>query len=470
MNFKMVNENKKTLFTRKNLVQIILPLIIQQLLAVTIGMADSMMVSSAGETAVSGVSLVTTLDILLICAFSALATGGAIIISQFIGKKDLDLARSSAKQLIYATTGVAVVIATAVLIFRYHLLDVLFGDVEAEVMSNAQSYFFYVALSFPFLGLFDAGAAIFRAMGNSIISMSASMLMNIINVIGNAILIFGFGLGAAGAAIATLISRIIGAGIMLVLVHNKKNIIYVEKILHYRPNFAIIKSILKVGVPNGIENSMFQFGKLLTQSLISSMGTAAIAANAVAHTVATFQYMPGGAIGLATITIVGRCIGAQEKEQAKKYARLLIGITYACLWFIVILTFLLYKPVINIYNLSAEASAIAEDLIIYHAICAAAIWPLAFTLPNSFRAASDVKFTLIISAFSMWAFRVATCYILALESITLFGVTVPGFGLGVLGVWVAMTLDWLFRAILFVIRYFTGKWLTKYKPLQKAES
>ncbi|MBE6610083.1 MAG: MATE family efflux transporter [Ruminococcaceae bacterium] len=460
----------KPLFSRKSLIKIIFPLIIQQLLAVTIGMADSMMVASAGEEAVSGVSLVTTLDILLICAFSALATGGAIVISQFIGKKDFDLARSSAKQLIYATTGVAVIIAASVLVFRVPLLNVLFGDVEDAVMSNAQSYFFFIALSFPFLGLFDAGAAIFRAMGNSMISMTSSILMNVINLIGNAILIYVFHLGAAGAAIATLISRIIGAVIITVLVHNKKNAVYVERIFHYRPNFKIIKSILRVGVPNGIENSMFQFGKLLTQSLISSMGTAAIAANAVAHTIATFQYMPGGAIGLATITIVGRCVGAQEKEQAKKYARLLLGITYACLWFIVILTFLLYRPVINIYNLSAEASAMAHDLIIYHAICAAVIWPIAFTLPNSFRAASDVKFTLIISAFSMWAFRVGTCYILALESINLFGITVPGFGLGVLGVWVAMTLDWLFRAILFAFRYLTGKWLTKYKPIENKEN
>ena len=465
----MLNETKKPLFSRKSLVKIIFPLIIQQTLAVTIGMVDSMMVSSAGEAAVSGVSLVTTLDILLICAFSAMATGGAIVISQFIGKKDLEIARSSAKQLIYVTTGVALIIATTVLIFRYPLLNTLFGDVEPEVMKNTQSYFFYIALSFPVLGLYDAGAAIFRAMGNSMISMLASLLMNIINVVCNAILIFGFGMGAAGAAIATLISRVIGAGIMLVLVHNKKNTVYVEKLFHYRPNFTIIKNILKIGIPNGIENSMFQFGKLLTQSLISSMGTAAIAANAVAHTMSTFQYMPGGAIGLATVSIVGRCIGAQEKEQAKKYSRILIAITYCCLWFIVLLTCIFSKTIINVYQLSAEASAMGQELIIYHSICAALIWPIAFTLPNAFRAASDVRFPLIISALSMWLFRVGTCYVLALESVTVFGITVPGFGLGVLGVWVAMTLDWLFRAILFAFRYLSGKWLTKYKPVKNTE-
>ncbi len=455
------------LFSKRGMFKIIFPLIIQQALAVTIGMADSMMVASAGEAAVSGVSLVNTLDLLLIYTFSALASGGAIVVSQFIGKKDIDLANKSSKQLIYATTGVALFVSIVVIALRYPLLDLLFGKVETDVMSNAQSYFFFVALSFPFLGLYDAGAAIFRAMGNSTISMTVSLFMNFVNIAGNAILIFGFGMGATGAAIATLFSRIVGSIIITVLLHNKKNLIYIEHILHYRPDFNIIKSILRVGIPNGVENSMFQFGKLLTQALISGMGTAAIAANAVAHTMATFQYMPGGAIGLAMITIVGRCVGAEEKEQAKKYARTLVGITYLCLWVIVLFTFIFSKQIIQIYGLSPESAELANKLIIYHAVSAALIWPIAFTLPTSFRAASDVKFTLIVSVLSMWVFRVATSYILALESISLFGLAIPCLGLGVMGVWIAMSIDWVFRALLFVIRHLNGKWLTKYNRLEK---
>lgn len=438
---------------------------IQQLLAVTIGMADSMMVSQVGEAAVSGVSLVNSLDILLILAFSALATGGSIVTSQFLGEKNPDLAKASAKQLLYVATGVATTIMTIALLFKNPLLHTLFGNVEADVMGHAKSYFFYVALSFPFLAIYDSGAALFRAMGNSMVSMSTSVFMNILNLIGNAVMIFGFNLGAAGAAIATLISRVVGASLMLYLIHNKNNPIYVENILRFKPNLKIIKSILRIGIPNGIENAMFQFGKLLTQSLISAMGTAAIAANAVAHTMAMFQYMPGNAIGLTTITVIGRCIGAGEKEQAKKYSRILLGITYLSLWIIILLTFIFAPYIIKIYNLSPTAAETAHKLITYHALCAAVIWPTSFTLPNTLRASSDVKFPLFISALSMWAFRVALSYLLALESLTLFGITVPCAGLGVLGVWIAMTADWLFRAIMFLIRYLSGKWLTKYHSI-----
>ena len=455
------------LFSRKDLFKIILPLMAQQALAVMVGLVDSMMVSSAGEAAVSGVSLVGTLDLLLIYVFSSLATGGAVVVSQALGRKDGEMTRASAKQLLYVVTGVAAVVATVVLIARVPLLHALFGDVEADVMANAQSYFFFMALSFPFLGLYDAGAAVFRAMGNSMISMTTSLAMNAINVAGNAILIYGFEMGAAGAAIATLFSRLTGAVLMTVLLHNKKNPIYVEKLLHYRPNLHIIRQILRIGVPNGIENSMFQFGKLLTQSLISSLGTATIAANAVASTLASFQYMPGGAVGLASVAVVGRCMGAEEKEQAKKYSRILLGIAYVSLWIVVLVMSFLAKPIIGIYDLSEESSRQALQLILYHGVCAALIWPIAFTLPQAFRAASDVRFTLVVSVFSMWLFRVALSYLLAPESTVVFGVTIPGLGMGAMGVWVAMTIDWVFRMALFLHRWLSGRWLKAYGKMNK---
>jgi len=451
------------LFSRRNLFNIILPLIIQQTLNVMVGMIDSMMVASAGEAVVSGVSLVNTLDVLLINLFSSLVTGGAVVVSQYLGKKDMYLVRNSAKQLIYVATGFATVLSLIVLIIRMPLLSLLFGHVAPDVMSSAQDYFFYIALSFPVLALYTAGTALFQSMGNSLLPMLISLLTNVINVIGNAILIYGFHMGAAGAAIATLFARGIGAIIIVILLHNKKNVIYIEKLFHYKPNVRIIKDILRLGVPTGIESSMFHFGKLLTQSLISSMGTAAIAANAVAHNMATFQYMPGNAIGLATTTIVGRCIGAKEKEQAKKYAKILLGITYVCLWFVVLITCLFSKQIIGLFNLSATASDIANKLIIYHALVAAVIWPIAFALPSSFKAASDVKFTLWVSLFSMWVFRVALGYVFAFKDIPLFGTSIPGLGLGIFGVWFAMTVDWVFRTILFAYRYLSGKWLTKYK-------
>ena len=461
-------DTKKPLFSRSDLVKIALPLIIQQILAVTIGMVDTLMVAKAGEAAVSGVSLVNSLDTMLVIAFGALVSGGSVVVAQFLGQKNREGALSAAKQLTYATTAVALFISIAVIILEDFLMGLLFGEVEPDVMQAAKDYFILVALSFPFLAINNAGGALYRVMGNSTMSMLISLGMNIINVCGNAILINVYGMGAAGAAISTLVSRIIGTIITLYLLRNRKNAVYIDKYLDYRPDFPIIKEILRIGVPNGIESSMFQFGKLITQSLISSMGTASIAANAVAATLANYQYMPGTAFSNTMVTVVGRCVGAEEKEQAQRYSRILVFATYACLWAVVILTFFIAKPVIGFYELSAEGTEIAHQLIIYHAICAAVIWPVAFTLPSAFRAASDVKYPLVISMFSMWTFRVALSYVFSLDIVEVFGLfSFAGLGLGPLGVWVAMTVDWVFRAVLFVWRYFSGKWLDVYKRIGK---
>ena len=455
------------LFSRKDLFKIIAPLILQQLLSVSVGMIDSMMVSSAGETAVSGVSLVSTLDLLLIYVFMSLATGGAVVVSQALGRGDGSFARRAAKQLIYAVAIAATAITIVVLIFRIPLLDVLFGDAEDAVMRSAQDYFLFAALSFPFLGIYDGIAALFRAMGNSMVSLKISIVINIVNVTGNAVLIYGFGLGAAGAAIATLIARAVGAAIMIVLIHNKSLPVFVEKILKYRPDFKIIKNILRIGVPNSIENGMFQFGKLMTQSLISSLGTVSIAANAVASSMATLQYVPGNAINAATVPIVGRCVGAGEKKQAKKYSLILLGTAYFTLFAVVLFMSLAARPIISLYGLTDESSVLARQLILYHGLCGIVIWPIAFCTPNVFRAASDVRFTLVVSASSMWVFRVALSYVMALGTVGAFGLfTFPGLGLGVMGVWMAMTVDWLFRAIMYLVHYLRGKWLTKYDSPQ----
>ena len=439
------------LFTRKDLTRIFLPLLLEQILAVTVGMFDSMMVSSAGEAAVSGVSLVDSINILLSNIFAALATGGAVVCSQFLGRRDHDSARTSAKQLYYVVFFAATAIMAIALLFRSSLLSLIFGKIEADVMGHAQIYFLFTALSYPFLAVYNGGAAIFRAIGNSKISLYVSLGMNVVNIAGNAILIYGFGLGAAGAAIATLFSRILGAWVMLALSHNKANPIYVENLFRVRLNFPIIRNILHIGVPSGMENGMFQFGKLLTQSLVSTFGTAAIAANAVAHTLASFEYAAGGAVGLTMITVIGRCIGAGEKEQAKQYVKKLMGVAYAVMLAVALLLTLFAKPIIGVYKLSDESAALALTLIFMHNIFAATIWPLAFTLPNSFRAASDVRYPMIVSVLSMWIFRVACSYVFAL-----------GLDMGVLGVWVSMMIDWIVRAILFVIRFCSGRWLTKY--------
>ena len=438
------------MFTRKDIVRLMVPLVIEQVLAVAIGMADTMMVSSCGEAAVSGVSLVDSINVLLINIFSALATGGSIICAQYIGRDDHANANASAKQLIVATFLISAAIMIICLFGNAPILSVVFPNTEKSVMNNCITYFFWSAISYPFLGVYNAGAALFRSMGNSRITMIISLAMNLLNICGNAILIFGCGMGVAGAAIATLASRIFGAVIILYLLRWRSHGITLDSLLHWRLDFKMIRTILKIGIPNGLENGMFQIGKILVQGLVASFGTVAIAANAVGNSIASMATIPGAAVGLGMITIVGQCIGAKRYDEAKRYMFRLTGLANVLMIFVNIILFLLLNPLIGLFNLSAETASITSVLLIYHGIMSSILWPMAFTLPNGLRAANDVKYTMLVSVISMWACRIGLSYILA-----------SFLNLGVLGVWIAMTIDWAVRIIFFLGRVISGKWKKK---------
>ena len=417
---------EQPIFTREDLKKLIIPLIIEQMLALSIGLFDTLMVSSCGEASVSGVSLVDSISVLLIQILSALATGGAVVCSQYLGKKMPEKAK------------------------HRFLLRTIFGQIEADVMDAAQIYFLISAISYPFLGVYNAGAALFRSIGNSKISMYTSLVMNVINIGGNAILIYGAGIGVMGAALATLIARMVSALVMVVLLSKKDNPLCIATPGCMRPQKDVIGKILKIGIPSGIENGMFQIGKLLVSSLTATFGTAAIAANAVANSIAGFANIPGIAIGLAMVTVIGRCIGAGEKEQAKWYSRKLLGLAYGGMCLTDITLLILVRPMVGCFSLSGEAFAITVQLLQTFSICAMLIWPLSFALPNVLRAAGDAKYTMEVSVFSMWVFRVASSYFFA-----------GTLKMGVLGVWIGMYVDWVFRSLLFVIRYKRGKWLNK---------
>lgn len=441
---------EQLLFTKEDLKKLIIPLIIEQILAISIGLFDTLMVSTCGEAAVSGVSLVDSISVLLIQILSALATGGAVVCSQYIGKKMPERAKLSAGQLMFimlVTSGTVMVIV--LLSYRF-LLRAIFGQIEADVMANAEIYFIVSAISYPFLGVYNAGAALFRAIGNSKVSMYTSLVMNVINIGGNAILIFGFGLGVFGAAVATLAARIVSAVVMVLLLVRRDNPLCIATPGCMKPRRDVIGKILKIGIPSGVENGMFQIGKLLVSSLTATFGTAAIAANAVANSVSSFANIPGTAIGLAMVTVIGRCIGAGEKEQARYYSKKLLGMAYAGMILSDLVLFVFARPIASCFALSAEAESITVQLLTSFAVCAAFIWPLSFALPNVLRAAGDAKYTMEVSVFSMWVFRVASSYFFA-----------GTLGLGVLGVWIGMYVDWFFRTLLFVIRYQRGTWLGK---------
>ena len=429
------------MFTRKDLAKLLFPLIVEQLLAVLVGMADVVMVAAVGETAVSGVSLVDSISILIIQMLAALATGGSVVCAQYIGKKQPENACEAAGQLILVTTMVSVVIAVIALIGNRHLLAMIFGKVENSVMENAQIYFWLSALSYPFLAVYNSCAALYRAMGNSKVSMYASLVMNAINIAGNAICVFGLHMGVEGVGIPTLVSRAFAAILMLFLIQRPQNVIRIRNLQELRFNGRMIKDILKVGVPNGMENTMFQFGKLFLQSLVSSLGTVAIASYAVASNLVTFEYLVGNAIGLGIITIVGQCVGAGEWEQAKQYTKKLVLVNYAALVVICSFMILFRNQVVGIYNLSPEATRTSAEMLFAHSL-AMVVWPLAFTIPYSLRASFDAPFTMYVSVASMWIFRIASAYFF-----------VKVLNLGVMGVWYGMYIDWVFRGLLFVNRF-----------------
>ena len=391
--------------------------------------------------------MVDNIMVLLINIFAALATGGAVVAGQYLGQKREKDACIAAKQLIWFIFLCSVGITAIVYLGRNFILHSVFGAIDADVMSSANTYLMIVTASIPFIALYNGGAAIFRAMGNSKVSMQVSIVMNVINVAGNAILIYGFHRGTEGVAIPTLVSRMVAAILILGLLCNQTRVLHLEKTLRYHLNGSMVKRILNIGVPNGLENSMFQLGKILVLSLVSTFGTSAIAANAVSNAVALFQILPGMAISLAVTTVISRCVGAGDYEQAKYYTRKLLKITYCCMAVTVALIFAVLPLIMKVYNLSAGTSAESEKILLFHGCSAILVWPIAFNLPAVFRASGDVRYSMITSIVSMWIFRIAFSYILG-----------KYMGIGVFGVWIAMIIDWCFRAILFVYRYFSGKW------------
>lgn len=438
-------------FSNQDLKKLVVPLVIEQILAITVGVADSMMVASAGEAAVSAVSLVDTVFVLLINLFAALATGGAVICGQYIGKRKPEIACQAANQLVLFTGVFATVIMGLTYTCKYFILHGVFGKIAPEVMKNCEIYLLIVAASIPFIALYNAGAAIFRSMGDSKTAMYMALVMNGINLVGNAILIFGFHMGVAGAAIPTLISRITAAVVILCMLANQKKQVHLVLPFRFRFDFSLLKKILGIGIPNGLENSMFQLGKILVLSMASGFGTAAIAANAVCNNIAMFQILPGAAIGFAVLTVASQCAGAGDFTQVRYYTKKLIKITYGAKLFINVLVLAALPFLIKLYNLSPEAAGYTKEIIWYHAACVVTIWPLSFTLPNALRASADVKYPMILAIVSMWVFRIGFSWLLGVK-----------LGMGIFGIWVAMTIDWLFRAICFTFRYVRGKWEKSY--------
>ena len=434
-------------FSNRDLKRLIVPLIIEQLLAITVGLADSLMVAQVGEAAVSAVSLVDTVNVLLVNAFASLSTGGAVVAGQYLGRREAEKANRSAQQLLLFMMEVSLVLTAVLYLIRPFILHVVFGSIAADVSAYANTYFLIVEASNVFLAVYSAGAALLRVMGNARTSMKISMVMNLINVTGNAVLIFGFHMGVAGVAIPTLVSKAVAAVLMIVVLRDRSLTLHLEKPFSFRHERTMIRNILYVGVPNGIEGSMFQLGKILLLSVVTPFGTAAVAANAVGNTLCSFQILAPQSIGLGMVTVVSRCVGAGDFQRARAYTRKLICWGYITLFITSAGMQLALPLILQAYGLSVEATRYAFLIITAHIVIGVVFWIPSFQLPQTLRAAGDTRFTMLASTFSMWTFRVVLGIYLA-----------RGLQLGVLGIWGSMFVDWLFRGGCFVLRYRGHKW------------
>ena len=443
-------------FDRKFLIKLVMPLIIEQILAVSVGMADMIMVSGTGETAVSGVSLVNTISNLLIYVFTALATGGAVVAAQAVGAKRKDMANVVSNQLVLICFAVSLVITTVCLLLNRQILGLIYGSVEPEVMEQAVLYFYITSFSFPFISVYYGATALFRSMGNSKLSLYVSGTMNVLNIIGNAIFVFGFNMGIAGVGYATLISRAVAGIVVIMMLRNQSLDLHIDKYLRLGWDWNIQKKILALGIPSGIDSAMFQIGKLFTQALIVSFGTASIAANATASTIELLATIPASATGLAITTIVGQCVGAGDYTSAKKYIKKLMFWAYAMLWAENIIIVILTPTIASWYHLSAEGDRLARILMWYHSACCALMWPAAWTLQSVLRASGDVKYLMTASILIMWVFRIGFAYLLTYLN-RLAGFIIPG----VLCVWIAMIIDWFARCVSNVWRIKSGRWMKK---------
>ena len=445
---------KEKLFSNQKLIRLIIPLVIEQGLTILVGMADGVMVSSVGEAAISGVSLVDMINAVILVLFAALATGGAVVTSQFLGARNLEKAQKSAGQLVLMSIGLGVLTMIPCLIFDEELLMLCFGAIEADVKAAGLKYLRITALSFPFIALYNAGAAIYRSVGNSKVSMKVSMLMNIINVAGNAFCIFVLKWGVYGVAVPTLVSRAVAGIYMTVLVAKPEQELSLTREGLTSIDKKMMASILRIGVPSACENCFFSLGRLIVASMITLFGTTQVSANAVAGNIDRLGIILGQAMGLAMVTVVGQCIGARDTDQATYYIKKMLRWTFLAQGLSNVLILVFMDQLVGFYGaLSGQTRELAMQLSTIHASLAIVFWPVSFVLPNALRAANDVKFTMWVGIGSMLVCRIFGSWLLCVH-----------FGMGALGVWIAMVSDWVCRTAFFVPRTVRGKWKTMYKP------
>ncbi len=438
------------MFSNRDLAALMIPLVIEQTLTTLIGTVDTLMVATLGSAAVSGVALVDTINNLVLNIFTALATGGCIICSQYLGRKDLRGAGNAGRQVLLSMLVLSSAVMAVCLLLRRPLLSLIFGRVEPEVMASALTYFFVTAVSYPFLGVYNASAALCRTTGNSRLPMVISFCSNLMNIGGNYIAIFILGWGVGGAAVSTLLSRVAACVVLLVIQRRPGYPLPIGPYHTIRPEIATIALVLKIGIPTGLENGLFHFGKLAVQSAVSTLSTTEIAAQSVTASLELLTSMPSMAIGVGMLTVVGQCMGAGRLDEARRYTLKLTAWGAVAMLIINWAIYFLTAPITRISNMEPEAAALTCSLMLLISIFKPVLWPMAFLPVNGMKAAGDVGFAVLVSSLSMWIFRVGLCYLL-----------IYAFHSGPVGVWLGMFADWAVRSVVYSVRFFRGKWAEK---------
>lgn len=441
------------MFSNQELKNMIVPLFFEQLLVMLVGIADTFVVSFVGEQAVSGVSLVNMFNTIFIYLFTALASGGAVVMSQYIGSHDRKRTVRSSSQLLMFSTVFSIIIAIIVLIFNRTLLSLLFGKVENSVIEACVTYLRISAYSYPALAIYNAGAALYRSIGKTSTTMYISLISNIINVVGNLIGVFVFHAGVAGVAYPSLIARAFSAITITVLCFSKTQMAHYEQRDILCCDFPMLKRILNIAVPNGIENGIFQLVKVALSSVVALFGTYQIAANGIAQSIWSLAALIGSAMSPVFITVIGQCMGAHKIDEAQYYFRKLMKLTLVLSIIWNVLIFILTPVFMQFYNVSTQTRQLVIILVLIHNIFNTVAFPFSGPLSNGLRAAGDVKYTMIVSIASTVLGRLIFSLIFAL-----------GLNMGVIGIALAMCLDWTIRGIIFYIRFRMQRW-TKFKVI-----
>ena len=442
---------KAPLFSNRALVNLTVPIALNSLMAIFMGMADSIMVSSAGAAAVSAVSLVDAINNVFTTAFDSIPIGGSVVTSQYIGARQYDKAKQSIRQILYSGVVLATLCMVILLCFRKQVLNLIYGTIEQDVFDNAVTYFTLTLISFPFLVVGCTSTATLRAMAKNRQAVTITITANALNVVGNAILIYGFKMGVAGAAISTTFSRMVWCFWGLIAIRSKKLPVQLEKLFPIRIDKDIMKRVLKVGTTNGFENALFYVGRLLVSTLIASLGTVYIAAYSLASSLNNFGWTMIAAYSTTAMTVVGQCIGAGEKGQAKQNAKKLLFAATITMVVCFGLVALFSNQLVGLYDLKPEELEVAA----YYTRFAALLtiftgYSMSFAPMGAFRAAGDIRYPVVVTTSTMFIFRVGLSYLLCY-----------GFGLGLESVWLGMAADWICRTILNSIHFVRGKWLDK---------